>query len=41
LAAIMLALTVVIALDTVRRCYVLLVNGITQPESPRAVEESA
>jgi carbon starvation protein len=34
LAAIMLALTVVITLDTVRRCYVLLVNGRPAAEMP-------
>jgi carbon starvation protein len=34
LAAIMLALTVVIALDTVRRCYVLLLNGRPSAELP-------
>jgi carbon starvation protein len=41
LAAIMLALTVVIALDTVRRCYVLLANGATQPKAQLAADESA
>jgi carbon starvation protein len=39
LAAIMLALTVVIALDTVRRCYVLLVNG--RPAAELSVQEPA
>jgi len=39
LAAIMLALTVVIALDTVRRCYVLLLNG--RPAAELSVREPA
>ena len=32
LAAIMLTLTVIITLDTVRRWYVLLANGAVQPD---------
>jgi carbon starvation protein len=39
LAAIMLALTVVITLDTVRRCYVLLLNG--RPTAELSVREPA
>ena len=39
LAAIMLALTVVIALDTVRRCYMLLLNG--RPTAELSVREPA
>jgi carbon starvation protein CstA len=33
LAAIMLSLTVIIALDTLRRWYVLLANGAKQPDA--------
>ena len=40
LAAIMLSLTVVITLDTVRRCYVLLASGPSATKVPLAAEES-
>jgi carbon starvation protein len=41
LAGIMLVLTAVVAVDAVRRWYVLLANGVRQPERPLAAEESA
>ncbi len=41
LAGIMLTLTVIITLDTVRCWYGLLVNGAAQPEEQLAAEESA
>jgi carbon starvation protein len=39
LAGIMLALTVIIALDTIRRCWVVLANGVPQP-APLAESEA-
>jgi carbon starvation protein len=41
LAGIMLSLTVIIALDTVRRCYVLLANGATAAAAELKVREPA